>query len=358
MHANTQAPAKLSKAKQQEMVHQFWTATFQYKMAEAYPMLEESPWLMRARAPKSIIHHDGQPFLHAAFLMHRPELAAYGIAHAAPLEDRCPLGNNALAALFNVIRNFSEEGRDVKHYSGLIEPLLEAGARCNSISNDGTPVWLHAKYQPLSLWKKLVKQGDPLNFMQSNEESSLSLLCGELEGKEKIMHLVRCGADVNLMSRAHLDDAPLIQAYNSYGEELADILLSHGADIHVKDTLGRGFLHFTLKEGLVKWFIDHGVDVNGQDVTGKTPLLYALHAITEKDFLNVNGGVERSAMAMIIAGADLDARDHQDTSMSCRELIKSYKKLMPALNNMLLAFEARQVAMQSLSEMGLSTPSP
>jgi len=56
---------------------------------------------------------------------------------------------------------------------------------------------------------------------------------------------------------------------------IADVLLSHDADINAKDNEGQTPLHYAARQGqiqAVEWLLKHGADVNPRDKNGKTPL--------------------------------------------------------------------------------------
>lgn len=358
MNVNTKPP-NLTKGQAQEMLKEVWSLICRDQTEEVIERLKAHPWLMSERAPKDVIEREGLPFLHAAFLLLKPELAAFGIAHGAPMEDRCPLGHSALSALLSC--HSMKYGKDIEQYRQLVAPMLAAGARLDNIDNAERPVWLEALNQPMDLWKTLIDKDTPLDFMLPDGHSGLALMAGRPQDKEKVMHLLRFGADVNLVDRKDIGKTPLMRALLIRNTALADFLFENGANVHMKDGLKRGFLHHVYDKTSATWLIKNGIEVDAVDAHGKTPLLHALRAIATKSALNAKGGLEHSAMAMIVAGADLDARDYQDTSPSAREIIESSPKAFGALNHMLRSMDARKVAMASLAEItgaGLSTPSP
>ena len=100
--------------------------------------------------------------------------------------------------------------------------------------------------------------------------------------------------------------SPLFAALSrefSSGEDIALILLAHGADANVRDDFFKGPtpLLYVLRNNrisLVVPLLEHGARPDVVDVDGKTPLHYAL-----------NFGLERAAMMMLERGASLTAKD-------------------------------------------------
>ena len=127
---------------------------------------------------------------------------------------------------------------------------------------------------------------------------------------------IRQGADLNT-PRQLLDKnglpyqnprpmAPLFAALSgefSNGEEIALILLMHGADVNIRDDFFKGptpllYVFRNNMPAMIIPMIEHGAKLDVVDVDGKTPLHYAM-----------NFGFEKAVMLMLERGASLTAKD-------------------------------------------------
>ena len=89
--------------------------------------------------------------------------------------------------------------------------------------------------------------------------------------------LLNHGADANTA----LDDIPLIHLASRRNDvQSVSLLLSHGADVALRDWKCRTALHEAAEEGhsgdLVKVLLQRGLDINGRDSDGETALLTAI----------------------------------------------------------------------------------
>ena len=89
--------------------------------------------------------------------------------------------------------------------------------------------------------------------------------------------LLKHGAEPNTV----LDDVPLIHyACWSNDAQLASVLLSHGADVELRDVYGRTAVHQVAQAGhfgdIVEVLLEHQSDINARDDDGKTALLIAV----------------------------------------------------------------------------------
>jgi len=127
---------------------------------------------------------------------------------------------------------------------------------------------------------------------------------------------IRQGADLNA-PRQLLDKhglpyqntrhmSPLFAALSgefSNGEEIALILLKHGADVNIRDDFFKGptpllYVFRNNMPTLVVPMIEHGAKLDIIDIDGKTPLHYAM-----------NFGFEKAVVMMLERGASLTAKD-------------------------------------------------
>ncbi len=116
---------------------------------------------------------------------------------------------------------------------------------------------------------------------------------------EKLRELLASGAPVNLV---YDNRTPLISALEFGSEEMARLLLEHGADPNIPappcDVSPLSIAITKRQRAIAHLLIAKGSDVNAVDRRGKTPLLYAA-AASESELVR----------ALVEAGADIDFRD-------------------------------------------------
>lgn len=333
------------------MVNTFWSLVKSKKMDQVWHLLEANPWIMTHRYYQGQAPKGDMSFLHAAIELENLAVLAYGIAHGAPLEDRGSRWGDGRTPLHALLASFTfSNGRETEDAKKVVELMVNAGARGDAIDSKGNPAWADALSQPMTIWKKMVQGAFSLDYMDKAGRSAISMTIKH--HPEKTAYLVKNGANVNLVEPNGLENAPIMAALNMGNEPMADFLLAHGAKLDLKDFLGRGYLHLCSQAWPVKWLVEQGVDLEGRDRFDKTPLLHVL----EK-----GNNVHEVAMALIIAGANLDARDDQTTSLSAREWIESSPDEMPELNHLLRSMKARSAANEALAEivqMRLTTLAP
>ena len=96
-------------------------------------------------------------------------------------------------------------------------------------------------------------------------------LCGFYDLAEHLV--VKNPEHVNAMGGQMV--SPLIAALHRRHFRVADLLHTHGSDIHARDRCGGTVLHGASSDGLVdvvQWLLGHGADVNARDVDDFTPL--------------------------------------------------------------------------------------
>lgn len=353
MGKNTQAPVEHPKPVSHEILRAFWNFVQTSHMDKAMTLLEANPGIVLEPVP-AYQAYGTQLFLNVAFKLPHSEFAAFGVAHGAPLEGRGHDGETAMHALFAINGLASDE--KAEGFRHLIEPMLSMGAQTHATNRRGNPVWFEAFDQPFDVWKKLLPNSHSLDFFNNTKNSSLSAFARDSKLNDKAKWLIDKGVNVNAFIPDALDSAPLMSALANQNHEMADYLFAHGANIHLKDEDGQGFLHLANKTTTVEWLVNHCIDIDSRDTAGNTPLLRVLKS-TDGD-TNIHRLQEKQdvAIALIRAGADLNARTGLDKAPSAKKMITSKKTKLPDLYTILLAFNARQVAMQSLNEMDAPAP--
>jgi ankyrin repeat protein len=95
---------------------------------------------------------------------------------------------------------------------------------------------------------------------------------------ETVQALLTAGADVNLTSRESMKMPPLGSAMAVQRNDIAQILIEHGANVNGKAVNDLTALHTAAARGnleAAKLLLDHGADINAASTDGKTPLAYA-----------------------------------------------------------------------------------
>lgn len=95
---------------------------------------------------------------------------------------------------------------------------------------------------------------------------------------ETVQTLLTAGADPNLTSRESMKMPPLGSAMAVQRNDIARILIEHGANVNGKAVNDLTALHTAAARGnleAAKLLLDHGADINAASADGKTPLAYA-----------------------------------------------------------------------------------
>jgi len=108
--------------------------------------------------------------------------------------------------------------------------------------------------------------------------------------------LIRKGANIESRAKSKFRNTPLQTALLTGEYETAKILLDHGADPLVRQSLGFTPMHeaaFSGRQDLVQLLLDHGAELNSRSDSGKTPLAEALRGKHEElaSWLKTKGAV-------------------------------------------------------------------
>jgi ankyrin repeat protein len=121
-----------------------------------------------------------------------------------------------------------------------------------------------------------------------------------------VKDMLEKGADVNISQDDGNRYTPLIMAVRNDYEDIAKLLLGHGAGVAVKDKEGNTALHWAVKKqyvGMLKTLLEHAGEgaVDIPDGNGNTPLMCAVY-----------GNQVRIVEMLLDAGARKELRDDRD----------------------------------------------
>lgn len=136
--------------------------------------------------------------------------------------------------------------------------------------------------------------------------------------------LIECGANVN-KKNCNDSGTPLLAAIATGNNTIATLLIKHGADVNMIDTIGSTPLMEAIALGnttLVTFLILHDADVNAKNKYSKTPLIYAAET------LNNN-----LVKLLIMKGARYQQRDFNTFSDSIKKTIETTHKVKQQLED-------------------------
>lgn len=220
------------------------------------------------------------------------------------------------AALHNAVQNYRE---------GLVELLLHHGADpCLRKRNGATPFIVAGIMGNVKLLQLFLSKGADVNECDSNGFTAFM----EAAGKghvEALRFLYENGATVNLRRKAKEDQERLRKggatalmdaAANGHVEVLKILLDEMGADVNVRDNMGRNALFHALRnsdnsnvEVITRLLLDHEADVNVRGEEGKTPLILAVEKkhlglvsmLLEQERIEINDTDREGKTALLFA---------------------------------------------------------
>ena len=213
-------------------------------------------------------------------------------------------------------------------YLSILELLLRRGAQIDSMTAGWTALHKAADMVNVSMVKLLLEKGadiearspkefspkkHPLARLGSDyedydevdasdaDEGWTALLRAATKGQEAMVGLlVEKGADIEARNPSH--GTPLICAAEGKNEATVEFLLKSGAKVDAEDNFGWKPLHRVMVnrggEGVAQMLLTHGADINARCFYQKTPLHHAI----EK-------GNDSMVSFLLGAGADYEARD-------------------------------------------------
>ena len=144
-----------------------------------------------------------------------------------------------------------------------LNSLLENNIDLSAKNYDGnTPLHFSCMYSNIPLVKSLLDNNVDPNIKNKNKITSLHYVCNNPEVTDNTGSSTR---------RA---------------EEIIELLLEHGADINIEDSVGKTPLHYAASTNMdrlapfVQFILDNGADIDAQDISLETPLHEAVNGST------------------------------------------------------------------------------
>jgi len=164
-------------------------------------------------------------------------------------------------------------------YSDVVALLLKLGADVDAPDNDRiTPLLCALKSNYFSSAAQvLLERGASVNVRDKDGQTPLHL-ASRHDYSDVVALLLKLGADVDALDNDRI--TPLLCALKFlYIGNAPQVLLEHGASVHVRDKDGQTALHLALRRGfsnMVALLLQSGADIDAQDNDDMTPLLYVV----------------------------------------------------------------------------------
>jgi serine/threonine-protein phosphatase 6 regulatory ankyrin repeat subunit B len=153
-----------------------------------------------------------------------------------------------------------------------VELLLEYGAYVNAQSSNGWSALMFANENGHEETAQILeKYGGKVYNMQPDDDSETKkwlelviIIACENGCTEKVIQLLKQGIDVNMTDEDDGWSLLMIVSRSGY-PELAKVLLEHGADVKLKNTMGLSALMFATQNGqteTIKVLCSHGANIN------------------------------------------------------------------------------------------------
>jgi uncharacterized protein len=167
----------------------------------------------------------------------------------------------------------------------------------------------------LSQHRDLANAGIPYDEANSEKAVPLHRICDGVftgkftdeEGVKLAKIFLEFGANINGERLTETQDTPLIAASSLHADEVANLYIENGADIHLTGCHGGTALHWAAwcgREKLVRKLIEQGADINKICIDFKaTPLFWAVHGLKKVEPTDKHGHIE-CVRNLVQAGAE------------------------------------------------------
>ncbi|BFZ07126.1 hypothetical protein BsWGS_10164 [Bradybaena similaris] len=237
-----------------------------------------------------------------AVAKNRLDCVIYLLQAGADCNYLSPDGTPVMIALKNnvdILHAFVDNGADVntpdrwnntpltlavaKSRLDCVNCLLQAGADCNYQSPDGTPVMIAIKNNDSQCLRVLINKGADVNTSDKWGNTPLTFAI-QKDYLASIKTLISCGADLNLKSPK---GPPLYTAYSLGKLGVAELLLQGGANVDIANSSGHTLLMLAAIRHEEKWvqtLIQAGANANLVSATGRTALILAIRSRAKDNF--------------------------------------------------------------------------
>lgn len=187
--------------------------------------------------------------------------------------------------------------------------------------------------------RNAIAKGGKVNYFHRPEDQKNSLHVASENGfKEIVLMLLENGAVVDCQAGSTKDTALILACHNGH-IDVADILLSKGADVNWQNCYGNAPLHESAKLGdcaLCNLLISEGAVLDIVNNKGSTPL----HFFCYSDTKNID-----IAQLLLDGGARLESRDSRGCTPALAAVINGKLELLKY-------FEAEGADMQARDDVG------
>ena len=131
------------------------------------------------------------------------------------------------------------------------------------------------------------------------------------------------------MSNEHDGDTPLVCAARQGMEYLVEKLITHGADVNVRDRKGETPLMLSCRHGelnTVEPLVEKGADINASSLEGSTALM---EVCSRSSFYHFD--VDHMAKFLIDSGADVNAQDSEGESALMKAIHRGNDRIVKML---------------------------
>jgi len=188
------------------------------------------------------------------------------------------------------------------------QPLLEHGASVHARNKDGrTPLHLASKHELYDVVALLMKFGADVDAQDNNEMTPLHCVIESYRSLVAAQLLLDHGASIHLRNKK--GETPLHLASRRGLSDVAAFLLKSGADVDSRDNENTTPLLCASEnsDAAVAQLLEHGASVNVRDKNGQTPL----HLVSRR-------GLSGAVAFLLKSGADVDPRDNDNkTPLLC-----------------------------------------